>query len=92
MKLGVNIVRCRVMRILIGDRFQHRDGGDQWEITEIYKDNEVEITCVLGTLNFKLGTILYYHTEFIRSVVWIYLGNFSKKDNFEELYDLLNED
>lgn len=77
----------------IGDRFQsiHLDHNTIWEIVEIAVSGRDAIAkCLIATPYFKKGQI----TD-VGDGLWKwpdkyqYLGNFSKKDRFTQLYEKL---
>lgn len=74
----------------IGDRFQHK-GLDVWEIISLpYTTLRIyRAVCVCSNDSQKLG----FQDEFgFRSNDWEYIGNFAKAKNFNNLYNLLNEE
>ena len=67
----------------IGDRVQWPEGGDIIEMTEY------GWLVIQGGIISKTGRVLG-HNAFYPSSGWVYLGNYSKSNNFKLIYDILN--
>ena len=67
-----------------GDRFKNRYSGSIWEYTHTDQDHNDWGECVDG-FYFGNKAILEF-----QQIDWIYLGNFSKGNNFQSLYEKLS--
>lgn len=78
----------------LGDRYHNKKEGITLEVSEI-RGPMVRLRCVKSKSNYRLGWSENLHPELTfsdkwDSSEWTYLGNFSKADNYNNLYDLLN--
>lgn len=94
------------MKIRTGDRFK-RELLDMWIVVEITTKGPMFTECsdniksawyspvedVFNVIH-RPNPIGFSATSIIvnKFTTWEYLGNYSKQDSFEELYDLLNEE
>ena len=77
--------------VKIGDRFLDKmtNCGDTWEITGYGRKDLDHFRCVCidpGELDVTTGTEREFSFNQYR---WEYLGNFSKANNFQNLYEIL---
>lgn len=72
----------------VGDRFRFEGIGDYWYIYELKEEGMMVIDSSEGTDIGDLDTYDEYNSGYVTRDK--YLGNFSKVDNFDTLYDLLN--
>lgn len=76
--------------IRIGDRYawylEPPHPSTVWEIVDIVDETKVSMLCVEGT-KYYLGEIIDYQRYGL--IGGEYLGNFSKANNFNNLYDIL---
>lgn len=68
----------------IGDRYEW-ENGNIWEVIDSQKAKSI-----VG-VGVKTGTIIYIPTPHYFKT-HNYLGNFSKSNNFQQIYDILNAD
>jgi hypothetical protein len=76
----------------IGDRFKKSGNDDTFEVSSLvftgvpFEGDENYVDC------FNVKTKYKDYWSFDTPGAWVYLGNFSKPDKFNELYNKLNNE
>lgn len=74
------------MQVKVGDRYKDNVSSLTFEVTDKMKNCIFRSVCLIGSEFWKVGDIAYFH---FAQDAWKYLGNFSKSDNFNNLYRIL---